>query len=106
MRKLPLIESGWQVFLVGSSAAFGAVRAVFYEGLPQLLVNVEGGGDFRVPLDAVAEVSPSKKVIVRWDHLPDDMRHAIRHTLDVEDFPPPGDEVELVPPPSEDDIGP
>jgi hypothetical protein len=96
MPKLPLIEAGYPVFLGDGAGAFGAVREVAPRGEPVLVVNVEGGGDTIIPLDAVAKVT-AKRVVVRWDRLPDAVGEAIRHARDREDFPPPGEEVELIP---------
>jgi hypothetical protein len=100
---LPYIEPGYAVFLTGGTGSFGAVRQVAPAGRPELVVNVEGGGDFRVPLDAVEEVV-TKKVLVRWDRLSDELQRAIEHALDEEDFPPVGEgEVEVVPPFGDDE---
>jgi hypothetical protein len=94
-RKLPLIEVGFQVFLRDGGPSFGAVRRVVFGAAPQLEINVEGGGDFRIPLDAVAKVA-AQRVVLRWSALPTSMQEAIRHAADAEDFPPPDGEVELV----------
>jgi hypothetical protein len=47
------------------------------------MVNVEGAGDFVVPLSAVASVHAGK-VIVRVDALAPEVRHAIGHAHDLE----------------------
>jgi hypothetical protein len=94
-RKLPFIEVGYQVFLGDGSGAFGAVRDVGRGGRPELLVNVENAGDFVVPLDCIDKVV-SKRVVVRFHDLPHPLQEAVRHTLEREDFPPPGGEVDLV----------
>jgi hypothetical protein len=94
-RKLPLIEAGYTLFLSDGGESFGAVRRVSMEGSePALEVNVEGAGDFQVALDAVEKVA-STRVVLRFDRLAPAMQEAIRHAVDVEDYPPPG-EVELV----------
>ncbi|HEX2568100.1 MAG TPA: hypothetical protein VH877_00995 [Polyangia bacterium] len=97
-RKLPLIESGYSVFLYDGSDSFGAVRRLILSsdgGAPVLEVNIENAGDFRIPLDAVEKVA-SQRVVIRWECLPPEVQEAIRHTLDREDYPPPGGEVDLV----------
>lgn len=102
-RKLPLVRPGFQVFLADGADAFGAVRDVILDrGVPELLVNVENAGDFRVPLEAVEKVV-GQKVVVRYGRLDRAVRDAISHALDQEDFPPPGGEVPLVPPPGDED---
>jgi hypothetical protein len=103
MAKLPLIEIGFETFLADGAAAFGAVRAVAPGGRPELMVNVEGAGDVRIPLSAVEKVVLDK-VVVRWDALEEDVQQAIKHTLDQEDFPPADEgEVELEPAADEDE---
>jgi hypothetical protein len=98
-RKLPEIRPGDALFLSDGASAFGAVRDLRAGDPPALLVNVEGAGDFRVPLDAVDRVV-GRKVILRWHELDGEIQEAIKHATDREDFPPPGEEVELVPPPT------
>jgi hypothetical protein len=100
--RLPYIEIGYQVFLGDGADAFGAVRDIVPDGRPVLLVNIENAGDVKVPLDAVVKVA-SKKVIVDWDRLDPQVQEAIRHTIDAEDFPPPGGEVDLEPASYEDE---
>ena len=56
MKKLPLIEIGFQTFIEGTHEEFGAVRDVVPEGRPELLVYVENSGEFVVPLEAVHAV--------------------------------------------------
>lgn len=89
-----MVELGYPVFLVDGADAFGAVRGVTRQ---HLWVNIENAGDFRIPFGAVEKVA-SKKVVVRWELLPPEVQEAIRHTLDVEDFPEylPDDEAERV----------
>lgn len=94
--RIPLIEIGFPVFLADGADAFGAVRALdFSLGRPTLIVNVEGGGDFRVTLAAVEKVA-ARKVVVRWDLLDPAIQSAIAHATEAEDFPPPGGEAEIV----------
>lgn len=94
MTRLPYIEIGFPVFLGDGADAFGAVRDIVPNGRPVLVVNVEGAGDIDIPLDAVVKVA-EKRVVVRYDQLDDAVHTAIQHSLDKEDFPPPGGEVEL-----------
>ncbi|MBI4509258.1 MAG: hypothetical protein HY698_06455 [Deltaproteobacteria bacterium] len=102
-RRLPFIEVGYPVFLLDGADAFGAVREVLFRNLPVILVNVEGAGDFAIPLEAIDKVV-NKKVVVRWEMLGEALQEAIRHVQDVEDFPPPDEgEVDLVPPPLSED---
>jgi hypothetical protein len=101
--KLPFVEVGFPVFLVDGGDAFGAVRIVGVGGRPDLRVHVEGSGEHVIPYEAIEKVA-SKKVIVSWGRLGAEVQRAIAHALDLEDFPPSGeDEVELVPPPPVDD---
>ncbi len=95
-RRLPLIEVGYPVFLADGADSFGAVRRLdLSASAPTLVVDIEGAGDFRIPLDAVEKVA-AKKVLVRWDLLDPEVRRAIEHTTEAEDFPPPGGEAEIV----------
>ena len=88
---------GYPVFLADGADAFGAVRDIAPDGKPVLLVNIEGAGDVRIPLDAIVKVV-SGRVVVSWDRLDEQVQEAIRHTLDQEDFPPEDEgEVELEP---------
>ncbi|OGA35225.1 MAG: hypothetical protein A3F75_12025 [Betaproteobacteria bacterium RIFCSPLOWO2_12_FULL_64_23] len=90
---------GSDVFLGDGSDAFGAVRDITAAGL---LVNVEGAGDFRIAADAIEKVVAGR-VVVRWDALDAPLQEAIRHTEDREEPSPTGEEVELVPPPGDED---
>jgi hypothetical protein len=95
--KLPHIEIGYPVFLTDGGDSFGAVRDIVPDGKPVLLVNIEGAGDVRIPLDAIVKVV-SKRVVVDWDRLDEAIHDAIRHARDREDFPPEDeDEVDLEP---------
>jgi hypothetical protein len=78
------IEPGHHVFLGDGAAAFGAVRMISGAGVT---INVEGGGDFLVPLDAIDKVA-GQRVVVRWDGLSKAMQEAIGHSLDQENYPP------------------
>jgi hypothetical protein len=99
---LPYIEVGYPVFLRDGADAFGAVRAIAPGGRPALLVNIENGGDFEIPLDAVEKVV-EKRVVVHPGRLDEGVHTAIAHALDREDFPPPGEEVELEPASDDDE---
>jgi hypothetical protein len=86
-RKLPMIEVGYQVYLADGADPFGAVRQVLPHGRAELVVNVENGGDFSVPLDAVQAVHAGK-VILLPDKLDFMLRRAIYQAHAREDFPP------------------
>lgn len=83
MKKLPLIEVGYQVFGKDGGEEFGAVRQVVPGGRPELVVYVENTGDFVVPLRAVIAVH-SQKVIVDVDQLEERVRVAISRAHDAE----------------------
>jgi hypothetical protein len=105
--KLPHIQIGYPVFLADGADAFGAVRDIVPDGKPVLLVNIEGAGDVRIPIEAIVKVA-AKRVVVAWDRLDEVIHDAIRHARDREDFPPEDeDEVDLIPastqPEDEDD---
>jgi hypothetical protein len=85
MTKLPYIEVGFQLYTSDGEDPFGAVREVGYGGRPSLLVNIEGGGDFTIPLEAVSAVH-SGKVVVKLDALTPEVQRAIRHAHDREEF--------------------
>jgi hypothetical protein len=77
------IEVGFQVFDRDGNEEFGAVREVFPDGRRELLVNIENGGDHRIPLDAVVDVT-SGKVIVEVARLPAVVQRLIEHAHDAE----------------------
>ena len=83
-RKLPLIEVGFHVFVRDGGEEVGAVREVAPGGRPEIVVNVENGGDFVVSLEAVKAVH-SQKVILDVTRLGPALRHAIGHAHDRED---------------------
>lgn len=78
------IEDGYMAFLSGAREGFGAVRQICPGGQPSLVVYVENGGDFTVPLSAVESIQPQKIVLDR-DRLDARLREAIRHAHDAED---------------------
>lgn len=82
-RKLPLIEVGYQVFAGDGEEEFGAVRFVAPNGRPELIIYVEGAGDFAISLDAVSSVH-AQKVNVMLDRLEPRLREAIAHAHDNE----------------------
>jgi hypothetical protein len=82
--KLPQIEIGFQVFASDGGQEFGAVRQVAPFGRPELLIYVENGGEFVVPLSAVASVHDNK-VVLEADKLEPRLRAAIRHAHDAEE---------------------
>ena len=75
------IEPGFDVFVHDGDNAFGAVRRVM---LNNIVVYVEGAGDFTVPRSAVMEIE-SDKVVLNCAKLDDKLRHAIGHAHSRED---------------------
>jgi hypothetical protein len=84
MKKLPLIENDFQVFVSDSDEEVGAVRYVAPQGRPELIVYVENAGEFTVPLTAVQSVA-SGKVILDCSKLDVVLRRAIGHAHDAEE---------------------
>jgi hypothetical protein len=76
------IEPGFMVFVADGELGVGAVREVHAENR-ELVVNVENGGDFTLPAEAIRDVHEGK-VILDLDHLPPAMRKALRHPHDAE----------------------
>jgi hypothetical protein len=74
------IEIGFQAFVSDGGEGFGAIRDVSPDGL---VVYVENGGEFRIPLEAVAAVH-SQKVVFDCRKLDDRLRRAIGHAHDAE----------------------
>ena len=77
------IKIGYQVFASDGGEEFGAVRQVTPQGRAELVIYVENGGDFVVPLDAVEAVH-SQKVILNCRKLDRRLRVAIGHAHDAE----------------------
>jgi hypothetical protein len=75
------IEVGDRAFIADGGEPFGAVRAKVGE---TLVVYVENGGDFTVPLAAVAAVH-AQKVILDRDKLDGKLREAIGRAHDAEE---------------------
>ena len=82
-KKLPLIEIGFQVFVRDGGEEVGAVREVAPGGRPEIVINIEGAGDFIVALEAVRSVH-SQKVILDVQKLSPTVKHAIGHAHDRE----------------------
>ena len=80
---LPLIKVGFQLFAAEGGEGFGAVRDVVPAGRPELVINIEGSGDFTISLDAVTAVHDSK-VLVDLAKLEPHIRHAIKRAHDRE----------------------
>jgi hypothetical protein len=78
------IRVGFQTFLSDHADEFGAVRAVRPGGRAEILIYVENGGDFTVPLSAVEAVH-SEKVILNCRKLSGDLLRAIGHAHDREE---------------------
>jgi hypothetical protein len=76
------IKLGFQVFTKDGGEEIGAVRDLCGHR-PEILVYVENGGEFTVPLTAIKAVHFGK-VIVDAAHLPEDMKMAIRRAHDAE----------------------
>ena len=77
------IQVGFQVFSRDGGEEFGAVRDVCPSGRPELLVNIENGGDHCIPVSAIVDVH-DEKVIVDPKLLPAEVRRAIPHAHDAE----------------------
>lgn len=78
------IKEGFMVFVSDGDAGVGSVRRVTPGGRPELVVYVENGGDFSVPLSAVESVH-ADKVILNCDRITPGLRAAIGHAHDAED---------------------
>ncbi len=74
------IEVGYQAFVSDGGEEFGAIREVGRDGV---VVYVENGGEFRVPMDAVTAVH-SQKVVFDCRKLDAHLRRAIGHAHDSE----------------------
>src|SRR5690348_17523608 len=76
------IEPGFMVFVADGELGVGAVREV-HASSRELVVNIENGGDFTLPAEAIRDVHEGK-VILDVDHLPQAMRKALHHPHDAE----------------------
>ncbi len=72
------IQEGFDVFLHDGEKAVGAVRQVRPGGREEIVIYVENGGDFVVPLGAVKDTY-SEKVVLQADRLESRLREAIAH---------------------------
>jgi len=75
------IQEGFDVFVHDGQKAFGAVRQVRHH---EIVVYVENGGDFEVPLSAVKAVH-DEKVVLDSGHLDARLKDAIRRAHSGED---------------------
>ena len=80
---LPPIQVGFQLFTTEGGEVFGAVRTVLPAGRPELVIYIEGAGDFTISLDAVTAVH-DQKVLVNPAKLESKIRSAIKHAHDRE----------------------
>jgi hypothetical protein len=78
------IREGFDVFVHDGDKAVGAVRQVSPQRRPELVVYVENGGDFTVPLTAVKAVEAGK-VVLDCGKLAYGLRKAIGHAHESED---------------------
>lgn len=63
--KLKGIEIGFQIFLEDGGKDFGAVRSVAPGGRPEIVVYIENGGNFIVPVEAIRSAHDQKVVLDR-----------------------------------------
>jgi hypothetical protein len=75
------IEQGFMVFLAEGQEGIGAVRHL-KDGA--IVVYVENGGEFTVPLTSVRRVH-DKKVVLDPQHVDTALLNAVRHAHDKED---------------------
>ena len=75
------VQVGDELFVQGSTEAFGAVREVHAH---ELVVDIEGYGDARLSAEAVVSVH-DRKVVVDAARLPGHLRDAVAHAHDAED---------------------
>lgn len=80
MSKSVQVQIGDEVIAYKDSQRFGAVREVHTH---ELIIDIEGFGDVRLPAGAVQAVHDGK-VVVDVRKLPDQVQHAIRHAHDLE----------------------
>lgn len=77
------IREGFDVFVHDGEKAFGSVRRLRPRE-QEIVVYVEGAGDFTVALSAIRDVH-SEKVILDCGKIEHALRHAIGHAHDSED---------------------
>jgi hypothetical protein len=80
MSKNVQVQIGDEVVAHKDSQKFGAVREVHPH---ELIIDIEGFGDIRLPAGAVLAVHDGK-VVVDVRKLPDQVQNAIRHAHDLE----------------------
>jgi len=76
------VEAGFMVFVADGESGIGAVREVLGDG-GELLINIQNGGDFTIPVSAVRDVH-SGKVILDVERLDAPLRAALDHPHDAE----------------------
>jgi hypothetical protein len=76
------IEVGQMVFVVDGQVGVGAVREV-HDDRSELVINIENGGDFVIPMRAVTDVH-SGKVILDVGQLQAPVREALHHLHESE----------------------
>ena len=81
--KLPPIDVGFQVYLEDGGDPFGAVRDVSRRSRGGIIIDIEGAGDFEIPLEAIKAVHFGK-VILDATRVDARTRDAIRHAHDRE----------------------
>jgi len=70
-------EVGQMVFVTDGEVGVGAVREV-REDASEFVINIQNGGDFVLPMDAVKDVHFGK-VVLNVARLPKEVREALRH---------------------------
>jgi hypothetical protein len=78
-----IIREGFDVFVHDGEKAFGAVRQVLHGG-KDIVVYVEGAGDFSIPSSAIRDVH-SEKVILDCGKIDVALKRAIGHAHEGED---------------------
>ena len=78
-----VIQAGDMVFVSDGQVGIGAVREVRPDSA-QIVVNIENGGDFVLPIEVVRDVH-SGKVLLDVDKLDAPVREALRHVHEAED---------------------
>jgi hypothetical protein len=76
------IEVGFRVFVGEGKDGAGAVRALKPDQ-QAVVVNIENGGDFTLPMSAIRDVHDDK-VILELSDLPEEMCRAFDHLHDAE----------------------